>query len=331
MNRKLTLALVLMLSLLSALGLMSQIQKVEASDTIYIKEDGSIDPPTAPISSADNITYFLTGNIIYDKIVVQRNNIAIDGNNHMIEGTEAYGVSGIDLSSRTNVTVKNVKVMKFYYGIHCLIGGGHIIIVKNNITGNTYGIYAYGSSRNNISENDITHNDYGIYLSSSNNNNISKNNIADNDFYGIWISLSSDNVIFNNRISGSWHGVESYGSDNKFYHNEFIDNWLGHASVSGSNEWDDGYPSGGNYWDDFEEKYPEVEDIYSGPYQNESGSDGIWDHPYLVDAEDVDWFPLVPETNNFTFLLLAILTIALILTAKRSKTFRKDASKTASI
>lgn len=39
--------------------------------TIYIRADGSVDPPAAPISSVDNVTYTFTDNI-YDNIVVER-------------------------------------------------------------------------------------------------------------------------------------------------------------------------------------------------------------------------------------------------------------------
>jgi len=56
----------------------------------------------------------------------------------------------------------------------------------------------------------------------------------------------------------------------------------------GENFWDNGYPSGGNYWSD----YTDV-DLYSGSYQNETGSDGIWDHPYIIDQSNNDNYPLV--------------------------------------
>jgi hypothetical protein len=56
MNRKLVLMLTLTL-LVGTLGLSIEVQRVEASGTIYIRADGSIDPPTAPISTVDNVTY----------------------------------------------------------------------------------------------------------------------------------------------------------------------------------------------------------------------------------------------------------------------------------
>jgi hypothetical protein len=52
--------------------------------------------------------------------------------------------------------------------------------------------------------------------------------------------------------------------------------------------WDDGYPSGGNYWSDYRGV-----DLYSGPYQNETGSDGIGDTPYVIDENNVDHYPLM--------------------------------------
>jgi hypothetical protein len=54
------------------------------------------------------------------------------------------------------------------------------------------------------------------------------------------------------------------------------------------NTWDDGYPSGGNYWSD----YAGV-DLFSGPYQNQTGSDGIGDTPYFIRANNTDNYPLM--------------------------------------
>ena len=48
-----------------------------------MKSDGSVFPSSAPISSVDDVTYTFTGNMSYPTyygIVVERNNIAINGN-----------------------------------------------------------------------------------------------------------------------------------------------------------------------------------------------------------------------------------------------------------
>jgi hypothetical protein len=95
MKLKTASAMTLTLLLVSMLTLAFKIQPAKASETIYIKADGSVDPLTAPISSTDNVTYAFTGNIIYDKIVVGRDDIIIDGKGFTLEGTEAYETKGL--------------------------------------------------------------------------------------------------------------------------------------------------------------------------------------------------------------------------------------------
>ena len=57
----------------------------------------------------------------------------------------------------------------------------------------------------------------------------------------------------------------------------------------GSSSWDDGYPSGGNYYLDYS-----GEDRYHGPNQSIPGSDGIGDTPYTIpDANNKDYYPLM--------------------------------------
>ncbi|MHA1949151.1 MAG: hypothetical protein ACW99G_04675 [Candidatus Thorarchaeota archaeon] len=36
---------------------------------------------------------------------------------------------------------------------------------------------------------------------------------------------------------------------NRIYHNNFFDNFYQAPDLADTNQWDDGYPSGGNYWD----------------------------------------------------------------------------------
>ena len=52
--------------------------------------------------------------------------------------------------------------------------------------------------------------------------------------------------------------------------------------------WDDGYPSGGNYWGDLD-----GEDLYGGPSQNQLGSDGFADTPYQFASDNQDNYPLM--------------------------------------
>jgi hypothetical protein len=84
--------------------------------------------------------------------------------------------------------------------------------------------------------------------------------------------------------------------------------------VPSTNLWDNSYPAGGNYWSN----YADV-DQFSGPYQNETGSDGIWDHPYQIYEFNTDRYPLVPEFPSFLILSLfmtATLAVAIFLKKK---------------
>ena len=122
----------LMLLLTSIATLTFNIQPVKASGTIYIRADGSIDPPTAPITSSDNVTYTFTDNI-YDEIVVERDNIMVDGAGYTLQGIG--NGRGIDLSGRSNVTIKNTNIKNFYFGIH-LSSSSNNSIIGNDITAN---------------------------------------------------------------------------------------------------------------------------------------------------------------------------------------------------
>jgi hypothetical protein len=79
-------------------------------------------------------------------------------------------------------------------------------------------------------------------------------------------------------------------SYNYIYHNNFISNTVQVSSSlsTNTNSWDNGYPSGGNYWSD----YTGV-DLKSGPNQDQSGSDGIGDTPYIIDIVNNDSYPLM--------------------------------------
>ena len=214
--------------------------------TVYVRADGSIDPLTTPISTVDNVTYTFIDNIYDWTVVVERDNIIIDGNGYTLQGTKASWSKGIDLSGRTNVTVRNTQIKNFTDGIR---------------------------------------------LDSSSNNSISGNNITANNSPGIWLMHSSNyNSVSRNTIANNNVGISLAGSssNNIIYHNNFIDN--GHQSVPSdyANVWDDGYPSGGNYWND----YTGV-DEKSGPDQDLLGSDGIGDIPYVIDTNNKDRYPLM--------------------------------------
>ena len=234
--------------LLSTAVFVEFIKPVEASETIYIKADGSVVPDTAPISSVDNVTYTFTGNID-DSIVVETDNVVVDGAGYTLHGTGSG--KGIDLSNRKNVTIQNVKIKHFTDGIwlfeaanNTLIGNNitankwsgirltsssnNNSICGNNIRANTWhGIELKNSSNNSISGNTITNNIDGIVLwDSSNYNSISGNNITNNNSNGILLWDSSNNSLSGNNITDNFCGIRLEPSSNN---NNISDNTITNA------------------------------------------------------------------------------------------------------
>ncbi len=478
-----------------------KIERVESLDYVYIYANGSIDPPSAPISTFDNITYVFNASI--GGLVVERDNIIIDGAGCTIQGRGpgpcGWSGTGVDLDGRENVTVKNLEINGFMFGVDVTNGsdcaicqslitnnyrgiemvrssntticgnnvtadehGIHLCIsfesntifgnyiadnsysgiwldgssnqilyenvidnnpfcfdisgsepshfvhsidasnlvngkpvyylvnqtdlvltnvthpqvgylalanctnitvdglsladsgpllllaytsnstiVNNTITNSTahywYGVLLEASYNNTFAGNNITKNDVGIWLKNSSCNIFSANNIRDN-FGGVLLrSSSANNTFVGNNIASNEAGIEFEGScnntlagnnitengcgitlyasfNNSFYHNNFIDN-VEHVRLSSSswpNFWDDGYPSGGNYWSGYSDT-----DQFSGPYQNETGSDGIWDHPYVINTENQDNYPTVPEHQTPMMLLIPMIFASIIIAVHR--------------
>jgi parallel beta-helix repeat protein len=189
-----------------------------------------------------------------------------------------------------NVTVQGLNLTKNGQGL-LLVSTNGSKIIGNNVENNYDGISLYSSSNSVLSGNNITANDYdGILLSSSSNNTLSGNNVTDSLEYGIGLySSSNNNVLSGNNVNANqYFGISLESSSfNRIYHNN-IDNGIWTALVYDSNNtWDDGFPSGGNYWSDYSMKYPNAIEV---------GSSGIWNTPYVIDASNVDHYPLVNQT-----------------------------------
>jgi len=261
MSRKLLMLTSLAIVLTSVLGLSLEVREAMASESVYIRANGSIDPPTAPIYSSDNVTYSLTGNIS-ESIFVERDNIVISGEGYTLQGA---GIGkGMNLTDRNNVTIENMRIDAF-----------------------NMGIYVRNSSNNVISGNRISNCiQTGIYLYKSSNNTVSRNTLT-NDGRGIGVFLvSSSNVISGNKIEDNiQYGIYLYESSNLYYDNNFINNTL-HVNIGGSYSpdfWDNDIE--GNYWDN-----------YIGI---DSTNDGIGDTSHVIDVSIQDNYPLMGMFSNF--------------------------------
>jgi nitrous oxidase accessory protein NosD len=114
-------------------------------------------------------------------------------------------------------------------------------------------------------------------------------------------------------------------SNNKIYHNNLITHSM--YIHNSSNTWDDGYPSGGNYWSDY-------------PAALDTNGDGIGEQPYellsVTNNINIDRYPrvnilVVSEFSNLlqNITVLTLLTVALIAMKLRSQNAKSSDLKPA--
>jgi parallel beta-helix repeat protein len=202
------------------------------------------------------------------------------------------------LSNRKDLIVDPLTFPEIgYLGI---IKSENITIRNLKLTNNGQGILLAYTNNSFIRNLEIANNQIGLHLYYSNGNLIEKCTIANNQAEGILIDHSNGNIIRANMVMDNSYGIGT-GSGNKgnlIYHNNFINNTIqvGYRffevrdgkPIYAEDKWDEGYPSGGNYWSD----YSGV-DLYSGSYQNLTGSDEIGDEPYIIDENNRDNYPLM--------------------------------------
>ena len=237
-----------------------------------------------------NKTVTLTGEnpltTIIDHAFVVRNvsNVVISG------FTIRNGGDGVFLNYCRDCVVSNNIIVGFgRHAVNLEYSDGNTVH-NNTLSGHYYGISLFKSDNNVFISNKISRNIYeGLRIVQSSDNLISGNEISENGEYGINLLIdASGNIIEGNTISENGCGIVTlYSNGNIMYHNNFIDNGI-YMFSNETNLWDDGYPSGGNYW-----SFHNPPDLYSGPYQNETGGDGIGDEPYIINEENADSCPLI--------------------------------------
>jgi parallel beta-helix repeat protein len=270
-----------------------EISIAKAENTIYIRADGTVKPATAPIQR-DRAIYRFTDDI-NGSIAVERDNMILDGNGHSLTNKE--GMVALNLTSVRNVVIKNLT-LKDCYGLGISLDRCSNVTVSGNIITGTCVFYPPVQATS------------GIYVWAGNSNIIEGNRLSDN-YVGIYLGYDAEqNIIVNNNITSNLRGIVfCEASNNLIYHNNFInntinvhDNAANSSSYSASvNTWDNGYPSGGNYWSK-----------YNGTDNN---ADCIGDTLYIIDKNNQDSYPLVNVIPEFpTWTILPLLITATLLT-----------------
>ncbi|MEA2089781.1 MAG: NosD domain-containing protein [Thermoproteota archaeon] len=250
--------------------------------TWTVDDDGPADFHT--IQEAINVassgdTIYVYNGTYYEHVVVNKTVSLIGENKHNTT------INGNLAGTVMNVTASNVNITGF-------------TIQNSGLTAPDSGILVHLSSGNNISDNFLKHNTVGILLVDSSNNILTGNAVSKN-IKGIFLKDSGGNTLTgNNVLNNTSYGIVLSGSsNNRIFHNNFINNTYQvrlQDPPSFNNTWDDGYPSGGNYWSD----YIDV-DLCGGRGQNEIGSDGIGDASYDIDADNTDGYPLMGPISFF--------------------------------
>ena len=147
-------------------------------------------------------------------------------------------------------------------------------IIRNSLTNLWSGIYSYDSYNNTITENYIDNNRQGISISATIANTITRNNIENNEV-GIYLDGSAQ-IIYHNNFLNNINHVDSA-------------NWhpliRGMAAPFGMHVWDNGYPSGGNFWSDLN--------------LTDNDNDGIGDTANVINQNrnNTDHYPLMQQID----------------------------------
>lgn len=301
--------IMLILLFVSMIPLTFYIQSVEAKSAIITVPDNYSTIQGAINAANEGDIIYIKAWTYYENVVVNKSVTLVGENKEttVIDGGRAGTVIDVVTS---NVTITRFKIQnsgKTYVGIS-VSHSSHVNITENIVIDNGNGIGLDDSHDNLIGGNTITCNNEGLLLTGArtvvrdniivhngfcgvtvfgDNNTLTGNTLTDNG-EGIRL-LGYDNLIANNIISVNGCGLLlDKCSNNIIYHNNFVKNKQQTNSIESYNTWDEGYPKGGNYWSDYKE-----DDKYEGPNQDQTGSDGIGDKPYIIVEDNSDRYPLM--------------------------------------
>ncbi len=231
--------------------------------------------------------------------------VEITADNAVIMGfkvqNSGYGWNnnGIYAHNADNLTIQGNHLHDTCHNIK--IGFSNMSRVLDNIIDGTfryptmYGIRVENSTLSTVMGNNVSDCVAAIHLQNSSECAIARNYLYNNDqgirFYS---PCASNEAYENNVINCTYDGdieimlPNTTVQENSFFHNNFVNNTYGFINRISGNYWDNGYPSGGNYWS----RYNGTDD-YSGESHNETGKDGIGDTPYAVNDYESDQYPLI--------------------------------------
>jgi len=291
------------------------------------------------INQAENGScVYISPNIYYEHVVVNKT-ISLIGENVSTTIIDGYPAGTIVTITADNVTIAGFTIQNSGWGWYrngIYVYRADNCEIKNNfLLHNCQNIRLNCSQNSRVSGNTIDGDGYGIRLINSFNCTASGNNVS-SCIGGVHLQNATSCTVKRNYFTQNSQGVRLYSPclynkimantvynntydgmiekmppnetffGNVFFHNNFINNTHPFIYKVSGNVWDDGYPSGGNYWSRYNGT-----DLFSGTHQDETGSDGIGDTPYAINSFDVDRYPLIHPygsicnlDTNLTYLII---------------------------
>ena len=189
-------------------------------------------------------------------------------------------------------------------GIAFLYSANSNRAVKNGVFNCTSAVFVSQSSNESIVENNLVSSQFGVMFQDCTGSGslIEGNNVNSSQLCGVYLNYTSNDIVRGNNVTNGANGVYAEFSTNiTVFHNNLINNIEQAFNNASTVVWNEGYPYGGNYWSNFTDT-----DLYGGPYQNETGNDGIWDHPYVIDGNNTDNYPLTEPLRSEYYTLTII-------------------------
>lgn len=210
-----------------------------------------------------------------------------------------YCGCGIHPFRSTDVSISGNMISRCGEGVH-IQNSENVSVSTNEFLSGGEGVRMWVSANVSINGNNFSEYSTGIRSFYSTNITVTRNRILRSVYAGIRFQDGHDITITGNSIAESERGIALESTSSALiHHNNLINNTLqAYDDTGASNSWDDGYPSGGNYWSDYEGV-----DNCSGPNQdNCPDPDGVGDTPYVIDGDTRDNYPLMaPWSSPFVW------------------------------
>ncbi|MBI5870349.1 MAG: right-handed parallel beta-helix repeat-containing protein [Actinobacteria bacterium] len=159
------------LIVLLLLGLVAA-QSAQAASAKYVSDSATGgDCTTFGIWDAASKTCTMTANVnagTSNGIEILSNGITLDGNGFAVIGSNGY-TTGVPLSVRTGVTVKNLTVSQFNYGIY-LLSSNSTTLTGNTVSNNAFGVYEVFSNNSQVFNNNFISNGIQAYVTGGSGN-----------------------------------------------------------------------------------------------------------------------------------------------------------------